>query len=751
MRYKLVFFFAWLISVTALAQHPVINEVMFSNTAALANENGDFYPWVEIYNPGDIPVQLSNYFLSANPSLDPKWQFPEFWLQPGAFYVVFTAGFVDELNPTQSDLNLVNGQSKVLLLDASGEILSFIDERCVKHNHSLGRSVDGFGESVVFTQSTPGYTNLLGEWAPIPPIQATINFSHAGGFYGEPIAVELSSDADGVEIYYTLNTSDFPSAASEQFETPLLLYDRSVAPNKLTDIVTTSDFSQFFIPEENVAKSNVIRAIAYKDGCPISAVATRNYFINHTGTNTYGVNVVAVVAGHDDLFSDESGIYVQGNNQNYTQSGLEWERPAHIEMYNSSGQNFLDQRIGIRIHGGGAREAPQKSLRLYAKNEYGTGFFNAQLFEDKPLQSFKRLLLRTTMGDWKSNVFKDELCHDLVKNLNVDYMASAPAIVFLNGEYWGIQNLRERQDKYYLQSNHNLNYPEVDIIKYDINDGAVVEDGDVQAYNYLLNFIVNSDLSQNDVYAEFENLVDIDNLIDFLVAQLYLANLDFPNRNYGMWRPRQEPGKWRWLFFDCDACMIRSNYNHLSEYFQSNNSLQRFPEWSTKIVRAAFTSETFQQRFYIRFQEVMQNEFSADKVFEAIAKYQQKFEPLMAEHIERWNIPSDLNQWLQVVSELRAFAFQRPLEMQQMLNQYFDNPFLVYPNPSTGNFSIDFLESKGNKSLEIYNLQGVRLKSYRFNDLESEVVFINSQLSPGMYVLKLLIGARYYTQKLVVQ
>lgn len=751
MRYKLTYLFVLLLLNSGLAQHPVINEVMFLNESAFANDNGDFYPWVEIYNPNSNPVQLSNYFLSSNPSIALQWQLPDYWLQPGDFYVIFATGFTDELNPSLSGVTLVNGQSKVLLSYLSGVVVSVIDERCVRHNHSLGRSEDGLGAPVVFAQSTPGFSNLFGQWAPIPPVKTTINFSHAGGFYAEPITLNLSSDLSGTKIHFTINTSEFPTAANEQFETPLLLIDRSVEPNVLTDFVTTSDFSQFYIPEVKISKSNVIRAIAYKDGCPISEVATRNYFINTSGNNSYGVHVAAIVANPDDLFSDESGLYVQGNTQNYTQRGAEWERAAHFELYNSNGQSVLDQKIGIRIHGGGTREASQKSLRLYAKNEYGTGLFHAQLFDDKPLQSFKRLLLRTTMGDWKPNVFKDELCHHLVKDLNVDYMAGAPTIVFLNGEYWGIQNLRERQDKYYLQDNHNLNYPEVDIIKYDINLRALVEDGDAFAYNDLINFLETNDLSQNEAYTEFQELVDVDNLIDFLIAHLYLANLDFPNRNYGMWKPRQEPGKWRWLFFDCDACMIRANYNHLSEYLQTNSSLQRFPDWSTKIGRAAFKNKNFKQRFNARFQQVLQYDFAADKVLETISSYQQKFEPLMAEHIERWNIPNDINLWLQTIAELRVFAIQRPLEMQRIIDQYFENPFLVYPNPTNGSFSIDFLEATGTRSLEIFTVQGVLLKNYQFNNLDENIVFIDSQLSPGIYILKLLIGARYYSQKLVVQ
>jgi hypothetical protein len=751
MRYKLTYLLFFLLLNYGYAQHPVINEVMFSNASAFENGNGDYLPWIEIYNPGNYPVQLNNYFLSSNPANLQQWQLPDFLLQPGNFYVVFAAGVIDELNSSYSSISLVNGQSHVLLSNFSGVVVSRIEERCVSHNHSLGRSEDGIGTPVVFAHSTPGFSNLLGEWAPIPAIRTEVKFSHDGGFYAEPIAVKLFTDLENVEILYTINTALLPETTSEPFDSAIFLIDRSVEPNNFAEIVTTSGADQFFIPQEKITKSNVIRAIAYKNGCPVSEVATRNYFINLEGKNVYDVNVVSVVADPNDLFANETGIYVQGNYQNYTQRGEEWERNAHLEVYNSDGESVLDQRIGIRIHGGGTREAPQKSLRLYARSEYGTNTFNAQLFEDKTIFNFKRLLLRTTMGDWKPNVFKDELCHELVKDLNVDYMASSPAIVFLNGEYWGIQNLRERQDKFYLQSNHNLIFPEVDIIKYDIHVGAVVEDGDAQTYNELINFIETNDLTQNEVYAEFNELVDMDNLIDFLVSHLYLANMDFPNRNFGMWKPRQEPGKWRWLFFDCDACMIRSNYNHLSEYLQSNPSMQRFPAWSTQIVRAVFANEEFKQRFYSRFQQVLQNDFSPDKVLETIEVYERKFEPLMAEHIQRWKIPNDINQWKHTISELRVFALQRPLEMQQILNQYFDNPFLVYPNPSSGSFSIDFLEAKGNRSMDIYNVHGVRLKTYQFNDLESGIVFINSQLLPGMYILKALIGNRFYSQKLIVQ
>lgn len=751
MKYKLTFLWFFSLLNYGAAQHPVINEVMFSNTSAFANDNGDYLPWIEIYNPGNNAVQLNNYILSASAAKLLQWQLPDYTLQSGEFYVVFAAGFEDDLIPSQSYISLINGKSKILLSDLSGVEVSRIDEQCVSHNQSLGRSEDGVGAPVVYAQSTPGYSNLLGEWAPIPAVKAQISFSHSGGFYAGPIEVKILSDFEDAEIYFTLNTSELPNASTDRFEASILLLDRSLEPNNFAEIVTTSDVNQFFVPQEKVRKSNVIRAIAYKDGCPVSDVATRNFFINSESNNEYKVNVVSIVADPDDLFDNERGIYVQGNNQNYTQRGDEWERDAHFEMYNADGENVLDQRIGIRIHGGGTREAPQKSLRLYARSEYGTGAFNVPLFEDKNIQSFKRLLLRTTMGDWKPNVFKDELCHDLVKDLNVDYMAGSPAVVFLNGEYWGIQNLRERQDRFYLQSNHNLNYPEVDIIKYDINDGGLIEDGDGQAYNQLINFIETNDLAQNEAYSEFEDMADIDNLIDFLIAHLYLANMDFPNRNYGMWKPRQEPGKWRWLFFDCDACLVRPNYNHLSEYLQSNLSLQRFPAWSTQIVRAVFRNESFKQRFYSRFQQIMSDVFSPDKVLETINVYERKFEPLMAEHIQRWNMPNDINQWQQSISALRSFAIQRPFEMQHILNQYFDNPFLVYPNPGNGSFTIDFLETTENRSLDIYNVQGVLLKTYQFNDVESGIVFINSQLSPGIYVLKVLIGNRFYSEKLIVQ
>jgi hypothetical protein len=722
---------------------------MYSNVSYLQGEDGSYRPWIEIYNPTNNPIQLDAYFMSSNPESPMQWRFPEFWLAPNDFLLIFVGGEYSAVPPFHAQLSLVNGESPLLLSNSQGQVIQKLDAHCVRNNFSWGSPQDGFGWPVAYHTPSPGQTNLNGIWEMTPEFLAKLSFSHDGGFYGYAIELALTSDLPNSQIHYTLNNSEAPTQNALCYEGAITLYNRNEAPDLYTDILTTNGSGDFYIPDDKVGKSNVLRAQVYYEGCPASPVYTRSFFINNNPGNRHGVNVAAVTATPSDLFGDERGIYVAGNQYNYTQRGDEWERNAHLEIYDANGSSIIDQRTAIRIHGGGTREAPQKSLRLYAKTGLGAGEFNYPFFEDKPLSSYKRLLLRTTMGDWGQNVFKDELTHHVVRNLNIDYMASAPAVVYLNGEYWGIQSLRERQDKYYLQSNYSLSGVEFDIVKYEVDEGAVSEEGDLVAYNQFLNFLRTTDLTIPSNFLLVEEFIDVENAIDFMAAQLYLANMDFPNRNYAMWKARNDSGKWRWMFFDCDACMIRSNYNHLSEYLSDNESVHRFPLWSSEIFRTFMRNDDFRTKFSARLRQLLQSEFSTTNVSEAIEKFTNTYQPLVVEHIQRWNEPANYNIWLQNISELKYFALVRPIEMEKMLEHYFDQPFLVYPNPAAGDFTIDFY-GNAYKQIQLYGMNGQLLLDYNFSTPGSDLFQVQSNLPAGIYMLRVLTGGRYYSKKLVI-
>ena len=147
---------------------------------------------------------------------------------------------------------------------------------------------------------------------------------------------------------------------------------------------------------------------------------------------------------------------------NFTQRGREWEREAYIEYFDG-GEAKFSQNLGIRIHGGATRTYPQKSIRLYARGEYGQEFIEYPIFGNKKIMEegnvadkFKTLLLRNGGNDGQSTIFRDALMQSLVEHTSLDIQAYKPVIVFLNGEYWGIHNIRERFDRHYFEQYYGV-------------------------------------------------------------------------------------------------------------------------------------------------------------------------------------------------------------------------------------------------------------------------------------------------------
>jgi hypothetical protein len=722
---------------------------MLSNQDYLPDLNGEYYPWVEVYNPTSNHIILHNYFITIKGDELQNWQMPDVILPPGEFEIIYLTNNHSSATIFHAPLYVVNGESAICITDSTNSDIHGFAARCIRSNVSYASPQDGFGWPVIFQTPSPGVSNSFGDWEHEPENRTELLFSQPGGFFKDVVQTALSTDLAEAEIRYTLNSAEEPDLNSSLYTNQITMYNRVEHPNYYSLIMTTAEPDDFSFPQGVISKCNVLRARVFEGGCPASEVFTQNYFVNNSGLNNYKINVAAISAKTEDLFDAEHGIYVFGNAANYTQHGENWEREAILEMYNSEGDRIINQRVAMRIHGAGTREAPQKSLRLYAKSSLGPSYFNYSFFPDKEISKYKRLIIRTTMGDWRQNVFKDELCHYMVRNLNIDYMASLPTILYLNGEYWGIQNLRERQDKYYLQENHHLNTDEFDIVDHYYGYGPRAQDGDLMEYQYLVNFITNNDLNIPENYEQLNDLLDIENAIDYFAAQVYFANLDFPERNYSMWRPKVANGKWRWLFFDCDGCMVRPNFNSLAEIVIPDGSVQINPEWTTLIFRSLMNTDQFRQQFANRLRNLLNDDFSPSEVINAIERFKLIYEPLITEHIERWNYPADYNLWLQYVDELRMFALVRPVEVNKLVERYFGDPFVVYPNPSKGNFTVDFY-GNGYTSIQLYNLQGKLIESYFPTSESEDILYIDEKLISGVYILKILVGRNIYTQKLVI-
>jgi len=615
-----------------------ISEVQYSNHHTLHDAEGDATDWIELHNSGDNFINLEGYQLTDDTSKNNFWTLPDLILNPDSFLLIYASGKNTLLgSEIHSDFKLKMMKEPVVLLDPDGKVMDRVEIQCVPPDKSLGFWPDNSNDRKILSP-TPGYSNNSAVTYEINFLKDSIGLSHLDGFYAGPLQINLSNIHTQNNIYYTLD-GDIPDEEASLYEDYLILDDINHYENRFANLTDSG-----FKPGNLISKANILRAIVISEGCPASEEIIKTYFINKSGNPEYHVPVISLITEEDNLFDKETGIYITGNHNNYSQHGKAWERPVHAEVIDTAGNIMINQNAGLRIHGSGSRRGGQKSLRLYARDEYGNDTFEYPFFQQKPsIDSHKTLLLRTSKG-WSRTLFKDELCNTLVQDMSLDYSATQTSILFLNGEYWGIYSLRERQDKYYVENNYNIENANIDIISFKPNR-IEVEEGSIDSYLKLMNNLEIYDPGDEDYYALINDWFDLDKLIDFFCAQIYLANIDFPQNNFKMWRSRHNNAPWRFFFFDLDGTMMQTYSNQLTTYNNNFDNELIYQDYSVNILRKLFQNRQFREKFFAKFDYHLIRTFSPPRVLSLIDDYQNLYEQLSAEHIYRWNMPSDIATW----------------------------------------------------------------------------------------------------------
>ncbi len=408
-----------------------------------------------------------------------------------------------------------------------------------------------------------------------------------------------------------------------------------------------------------------------------------------------------------NLFGPGTGIY-----HNPFQRGLAWERPVAIEFFEPDGTRAFAANGGIRIHGGSSRAIKQKSLRLYARPEYGRDdSFQYAFFpglsgagNDQPLDEFKTLLLRNSGNDWHRARMRDVLMQGLVEHSrNLETQASRPVTVFINGCYWGLYHLRERYDENYLALNHGVAPGQVAILE----RNAELKRGqpaDREHYLNLRDYAESHDLSDPEHYRHLAGLMDMRNYIEYYAANIYFHNTDWPHNNIIFWRIRpggEEPdpigvrdGRWRWMLQGTDYGFAlkgpadRSfNHNFLKEFEDNHGSLsgpaadtlkwaalplngRLLEEWPNTLFRNLLANEKFRNGFINHLADQLNSSFHPERVRERIDRLQKKLEPEMAEQCRRWK-RMDIESWRENVEVLRWFAAERPDHLRRHVIDHF--------------------------------------------------------------------------------
>ncbi|MDD2636184.1 MAG: CotH kinase family protein [Bacteroidales bacterium] len=726
-----------------VSQNIVINEVVYSNKTGLQDLHGDTPDWIELYNNSTIAVNLESYAISDGLDADDYWHCPYYVLAPGEYKIIFASGKdIKKDAEWHTDFKLSLMKEQVFLMNPQSSVIDFVPIQCVPADNSLACKPDGNTLNRKICIPTPNMSNNNAQEVEINYLPDTLTVSHASGFYNGTIGVELKNTQTANQIYYTLN-ADNPNNNDNVFTETLILDDRTQYKNRFANKAEIN-----FKVSDDIFKAQVLRAQVFSEGCPASNSINHTYFISNTATNPYDVPVVSIITDKDNLFDDDEGIYILGNNNNYWQRGKAWERDIFLEIFDKSGNTIIDQMAGMRIHGGGNRQSEQKSLRLYSRNKFGKGWFTYPFFEDKlHIDSCKRLLLRH-VKDWNRTMIVDELCQNIVKPMNIDYSAFNTSLVFINGEYWGIYSLRERQDEYYVANNYLIETPELTIIESTPQE-IIAKEGSIDDYNELITIIEIADKDSEDFFTNMDQIIDLDALIDYYCAEIYLANLDFPFRNMSLWKTNNDTSRWRYFFYDCDACMNRFNYNHFRDYGNSFEDFYKFDDKYKTILTLLLQNKKFQQEFQSKMFYHLNYTFTPERVISEIEKLEKVYSPLINEHIYRWHTPSDYVKWKQDIDRLKAFAMNRPIVVKKFITEYFGIPFDIFPNPANKSFNIKFLNETGIVKINIKDLYGRTVYQNRYYYPDS-VITINTDLPQGLYLVNITINNMIFTKKLIM-
>jgi len=606
-----------------------ISEICSHNNTIIYGKNGEYDDYIEIHNEQSESIDLSGWRLTD--SLDAEEDKPGLFLdgvvlQSGEYYIAFVSR-----EDSMGGFALSEGDY-VYLIDADGKqvdvvqvpdieedmVMAYLAEDKIWQNNYMP-SPGNVNEKKVVEQ-----LNMLGE-------QYTPTFSAESGFFDSDFYLEMSTQ-DDCSIYYTLDGSK-PTEDSILYTEPILINDVTQQPNKWS---IRTDFSvvEYRIPDEPVDKCTIIRAVAISKEGIYSKEKTASYFVGYGERYGYSNGyVISIVTDPENLFSDEKGICVIGNvgknNKdtldsgyqavvNYNRDGEGWRRPAVVHVFDEEKNCVYQEEIMLGIHGGNSTLSAQKGFNLISRNgeTLFTGIFGGE---------HKSLILRAGgVNDIRSTKFRDVLNQRLVRNRNIAIQETIPCQVFLDGEYWGFYNLRERLDLSMIASKYNV--PEENIIFIKKTNVIGRSEEEKKLYDEVVYFASTHDLSLNENYRKMEEWIDVQSYIEYCCMEIYCANSDSFANNFAMWRTdiiSEQPycdGKWRWVIFDTD-----DSTSMLKDLGMTEPQIDSFVDgyWHrSPMDDALFSSlienEEFRIRFAETFYDMSANDYDIDRVYEHI-------------------------------------------------------------------------------------------------------------------------------------
>ncbi len=549
----------------------------------------------------------------------------------------------------------------LILSNGQGEVVDQLKIPALPSDVSYGREAGNPQQWVYFEQPTPGAENLTKGFK---DRGREVIFSSEEVYHSQEFFLELSTMGPG-QIYFTQDGS-IPDSTSTTYERPI-----------------------------KIDENTVVRARVLAPNLLPGPVSTRTFLFDPPSQ----LPTICLTTAPENLWDEETGIYVLGTdydpNLPYWGANFwqDWERPVHMEFWEPDLTNGFEADAGMKIFGAWSRARPQKSLAIFARKRYGSDYIEYPLFPNLPFDRYHSFVLRNSGNDWERTMFADGFLQTLAENLDLEIQAYRPCRVYLNGEYWGILNLREKINEAYLEQHFGIDRDALDLLELDGTPLA----GSSEHYTALLDYVSSHDLSVSEYYAQVQKMMDVENFITYQAFEIYIDNRDWPGNNIKYWRPQQPDGRWRWILFDTDfgfglnAYGIGGNQNAYSyntlEYATSPTQTPNHwgnPPWATFLLRKLLENQDFKQKFINRFADLMNSTFKTSHVLDVIDSLQQQIALEMERHYQKWSQPvwwiddqlwwNSFSDWYQFIAIFKDFARYRPAYMRQFVQKKFGLP-----------------------------------------------------------------------------
>lgn len=578
----------------------------------------ELYDYIEIYNPTSESISLSDYYITDSKNYRKIGEIPDVTVKSGEYCVIYLDDETYYSSKTKTlylGMGLNRYGETVYIFDKNGVCVDSMDTGRLFDGVSSGRASLTDDTVYFFENTTPGKKN---DSKTLSASIASPTILTSGGYVSSGTQVKIQVP-DGAEVYYTTDGS-LPTKSSEK-------YTGSI----------------------NITKTVTVRAVAFKDGCLPSEDVSQSYIVGRK----HNMPVVCLTTDSDNLFGGKYGILVDGDKYDssakfpyktkYTNYWQDWERPIHFDYIDENGTQVLSFNAGIKVFGQYSRAHDQKSVTINLRDKYGPKEICYPFFGEDNINVFSNLVLRNCGQDATKAHMRDAFAAKAVlgTSVDVDVMDYQPVVVYINGEYFGIYDLRERINANYIANHTGADPDDVDLIKSNNN----VLHGSFDEYEKLETFLENNSLKNEENYLKAYEMVDVDELIDYWICVIFFSNTDSGNIKF--YKSHEEGSKWRWILYDLDWGMYPSTYldYNMFEEVMNPNGHGVGNSFSTLVLCSFMKNSGFKEKFIERCAELLNTVFAPDRL---VAIYDSMIDEIREEmpyHIERWIFRDNEELW----------------------------------------------------------------------------------------------------------